>query len=103
MINLYGVFDKKAQSFCFIFEADNNELAKRNMYRLLERGNNDFVKFPYDFNVQCIGFFDRDTGLIKACSPCVIAFEVASLFKSSSPETVEDYSGEETSPSVSED
>lgn len=104
MTNLYGVYDKKAQRYVFIMEAENVDLAKRSMYRLLERGNNDFVKFPHDFSVNVLGYYDDEIGYIKDEPNKFIAFEVASLFvRPTDPETVEDYSGSVASPSESED
>lgn len=78
---IYGVYDKKAPGYKMIFPADNDDLAKRVMYRMLSGDrSSDMVMYPYDFAVYRLGSFIVDTGAIHNFDMKDIAFELVSLF-----------------------
>lgn len=55
-MKLYSVYDAKAETWLPPFLAQNNELAKRQVYSAL-RGNNDnpIAQYPTDFALVCLG------------------------------------------------
>ena len=84
---IYGVYDKKAPGYKMMFLADNDDLAKRVMYRMLSGDrSSDMVLYPYDFAVYRLGSFIVDTGALHNFDMKDIAFELISLF--SRPEDV---------------
>ena len=88
---IYGVYDKKAPGYKMLFLADNDDLAKRVMYRVLSGDrSSDMVLYPYDFAVYRLGSFILDTGAIHNFDMKDIAFELISLFSNSVDNVVDD-------------
>lgn len=96
---IYAIYDKKAESFKEIVQAENDDMCKRVLYRILSGAQqSDYVMFPYDFAVYRIGNFNPRTGSIYSKDVKAIAFEMISLFnKPAEPEepAVDDSSGSE--------
>lgn len=81
---IYGIFDKKLEQFRDILTAENDDLCKRVLYRILNGvDSSDYLAFPYDFSVYRLGSFSRKTGSIYTKDVKSIAFEMVSMFKRS--------------------
>lgn len=101
---IYGIYDKKALSFRDLVYADNDDLVKRSLYRILGASEkSDYVMYPFDFAVYRLGTFEQDTGRVAGYDVKNIAFELVSLFKQ--PDDTDSSSGTDDSsgsPAVSE-
>ena len=64
-MNLYTVRDYVAEEAGPVFEAKNDEVAKRNFVEILGKT----ALKPSDFGLYCIGVFDHDLMNMTAASP----------------------------------
>lgn len=79
---IYGIFDKKAESFKEIIQAENDDMCKRVLYRVLSGSQqSDYVMFPDDFAVYRLAYFNNRNGSVYSKDLKCIAFELISLFK----------------------
>jgi hypothetical protein len=64
LINLYSIYDVKAQIYNNIWTANNDNVAIRNFTDLIDDPNSIIHKHHEDFILYCLGIFDDQTGLI---------------------------------------
>lgn len=105
---IYGIYDKKSLAFRDLVYADNDDLVKRVLYRILANDQKqDYCIYPFDFAVYRLGTFDQDTGRVAGYDVKNIAFELVSLFRqpddSDSSSGTEDSSGSAADSERSED
>lgn len=65
-MNIYTIFDTKAEIYNQPFYANNNNHAIRMVGDALGDPNHDFAKHPEDFLLFHIGEFDQDNGTLTA-------------------------------------
>jgi hypothetical protein len=65
-INLFSIYDKKAQSFSEPFKDINDATAQRTMENLLrdKRADNLVAAHPLDYELHYFGEMDTDTGIV---------------------------------------
>lgn len=64
LVNVYAVYDSKAQAYLQPWFCQNHNVAFRNMELALRNPQCPFKQFPADFTLFCIGEFDDLTGAI---------------------------------------
>ena len=103
-MNIYGVYDKKAEAFDFIFTEDNDDTAVRPVYNLLQRGDSKYLSFPDDFAIYKLASFNVRTGNIYSKDMKSIVCELRALFTlARASDGSKEPSETEATPSVSED
>lgn len=76
-LNVYSMYDVKAQSFAAPMVFVNDEICRRGVLGVLG-GDNEMSKFPGDFDVYRIGTFDTDDALIAPDQPALV-FNIGEL------------------------
>ena len=64
-MQIYSVFDTKAEAFITPFFAPTNAVAKRMFKEAAQDQNHQFHKNAEDYNLFVLGTFDENTGEIK--------------------------------------
>lgn len=83
MCNLYGIFDKKANAYCFYFTSVGDNTLLRDVVRILEKAQgSDFVKFPNDFAIYRLCQINDETGRVYPESMPEMMSELVSYFVS---------------------
>lgn len=68
-IGVFSLHDVKANIFAQPFYSANPDTAKRAFANALMEGKGDMVKFPEDFNLWHLGWFDDDAGTFEEFQP----------------------------------
>lgn len=63
--NIYAVYDRKAQSYLPIFQAQREATAVRSFNEALMNPELPLNQYPSDFDLCHLGSFDTDTGVIQ--------------------------------------
>lgn len=67
LVNLYSIYDVKAQNYGNIFSARTDGLAIRVFSQIISfSGNGDYARFPEDFALYRLGTFDDISGAVCA-------------------------------------
>lgn len=69
LLNVYTVWDTKAEAFLQPFFSPNKGTAIRAIVDALRDPNSTLAKYPDDFHLYHIGTWDDSAGLIEAHSP----------------------------------
>lgn len=69
-ISVYSLMDVKARAFQNLILLQNDEMCVRAMQ---SPPQGDVAKWPSDFQMYHVGFFDDDNGVISPVSPRLIA------------------------------
>lgn len=77
-LNLYSIYDKKANCYSKPFEAYNDNCAKRMVAASMDEASL-LRKYPTDYRLDNIGTFDDETGQFENWSEKVIVTEVSNL------------------------
>lgn len=70
---IYSVKDLKAKQFSPPFFLKTDGLAHRAFSETIEKGNNDWSKYPEDFSLHYLGEFNPETGEMMPVPPESIA------------------------------
>lgn len=65
-MNVYSIFDKKGCCFELIFHASDDVSAIRTCDSMVFSRDNQYAKYPEDFDLFHIGEFDQKTGILVA-------------------------------------
>jgi len=65
-INLYAVFDVKAEAYGTPMAFQNDALASRAVGMAAMDSDSMLCNSPGDFNLHCLGEYDNNTGVINA-------------------------------------
>jgi len=66
---IFTVFDAAADRFLEPFFSVNAETAMRGFREICSREGHQFNKFPEDYSLFRVGFYDPKTGVISGCTP----------------------------------
>lgn len=69
MRNMYSVHDKKAETWSFPFQSENNSTAMRDFETLVHDGRTIVGQHPEDFDLYFIGQFYLETGTVRSDMP----------------------------------
>lgn len=71
----YSVYDKVAESFGPLFQANNDRVAQRNFSNLMisQFNQNPKTFVPSDFELYMVGGFDNETGVMSVVEKHLIA------------------------------
>ncbi|WNK14699.1 MAG: nonstructural protein [Microvirus sp.] len=64
-LNIYSVYDTKAQKYGVPFFLQNDLIAARSFTRAVNDPSTDLCAFPQDFTLYNVGEFDDGTALFK--------------------------------------
>lgn len=71
-MNLYSLYDSKAQSFGAIVVFENDDVAIRVIGESIARAKDvPPAKYPSDFSIMRLGTWDNDKGIISIGKECV--------------------------------
>lgn len=79
---LYSLFDKKVKTYGRVDVFTCDAVAIRCYLRYLQDDAlhfNDFVSFPEDFNLVCVGEFNHDTGLVTTFDAPILVASLSDL------------------------
>ena len=65
-INMYAVYDVKADVYGQIFNLVNDDVAKRVLVPTVNNPEHNYGMFPEDFYLTKIGTYDDSTGIIQS-------------------------------------
>jgi hypothetical protein len=68
-VSIFSIHDSKLGSFLQPFFSANKATAIRSVVQTLKDGDTNFSKFPSDFNLYFLGFFDDDSGSFESVIP----------------------------------
>lgn len=81
-LGMYSIFDRKAVSYGVPMLFPNHEIAKRACGDAVRAGGDfDFIRYPDDFDVYCVGLFDTANGVIVPVSPVELVCRFADFPK----------------------
>lgn len=80
IINIYSIYDKKAEAFGQPFYQHNHELARRSVIGAAKHPESLLGVHPLDFDVYYLGAFNDENGVITQVSPQHL-FNVVDLLK----------------------
>lgn len=60
ILRVYAMYDVKAQSFAAPMVFVNDEICRRGVLQVLQ-GDNEYAKFPGDFDMYWIGLYNTET------------------------------------------
>jgi hypothetical protein len=86
MVQLYTIFDGKAEYFMPIFTARNDNEAKRMFIGSL----GDSFMFREDYNLFCIGEFDDEKGVLTPLNAPLIVLSGAQISEKFNPNPVQE-------------
>lgn len=79
-MNIYSIYDRKAQAFNTPMFMQNDPVAIRSVQNALRTPDHQFGFSPEDYVLYCIGYYNEQTGVIEAIEPTAIA-DVLSIHK----------------------
>lgn len=68
-LNVYSVFDSKAAVYGTPFFQVNDMVAMRSFSQLANDSNSSVNRFPEDYTLYLIGYYDDSVGEVKGCEP----------------------------------
>lgn len=68
ILNLYSVLDQKTEIYHQPFVAVNDNDAQRLLQMANMKKESEYIVFPEDFQVRCIGIWDNNKGILKTDS-----------------------------------
>lgn len=77
-VNMYAIFDKKAETYSIPFHAVNHDCAKRIVIASLH-SDSFLQKYPNDYRLDCIGTFEDTFGMFDSPEKKEIVCEVSNL------------------------
>lgn len=77
-INLYSIYDKKANCYSKPFDVYNDNCAKRMVAASMDEASL-LRKYPTDYRLDQLGTFNDETGQFENCPEKVIVCEVSNL------------------------
>lgn len=92
-VGIYAVLDKKAKAFLSPWTAPNDQVAERQVTMAVRDVEHNFHKFPEDYELHHLGWFDDQSGLLEPLSssnlvkPC-LAISLTRDFYSGPPSGV---------------
>jgi len=66
---LFAVHDSKVNGFNPPFAAPTPGTAERNFRTACSEPGSDFHRYPGDFNLYQVGYYESHSGLVEACIP----------------------------------
>lgn len=78
-LNLYSIYDVKAENYCFPFVAATDGLASRQVTMSMQGRETSLYLCAEDYRVYCVGEFNEDTGFITGLDPLRFVVDVISL------------------------
>lgn len=78
-MNVYVIYDRKAETVRSLFTADNDVSCVRAVVSSVRQGSGDLTQFPTDFEVQCIGAVDMRLARIVPSDVNQVLGSVATL------------------------
>lgn len=78
---MYSVYDLKAKTYLSPFFCVNDSVASRMVSMSMRAGDSMVGQCPEDFNLQRVGDFDTDTGVIYPAVPIMMVCPCANLVK----------------------
>lgn len=87
-INIYAVYDAKAEAFGKPIFFNKHGLAKRSFYEAVQHPESEFQKYPHDYSIFHIGEYNEDTAELSAVPPKQLytAIEAVNSFNTDSTE-----------------
>lgn len=79
-LGIYAIFDKKSEKYDTPYFAYSDLFAKRRFMLMLDEEKSPLAKWPGDFQLEKVGEFDIDTGMVTNESKLLI--EAQSVVKS---------------------
>lgn len=73
---VYSCLDRKAALFSRPFVVQNHAVALRAFEAAKQDPSSEISKFPTDFELYHVGYFDDDTGVVTGVVPTVVVPEV---------------------------
>lgn len=77
-MNIYAIFDKKLGEYMQPFPAPNNVTVTRGLVNQLKEPS-VLSDNPHDFRLDCVGRFEKETGLLISHPNAVFVEEIANL------------------------
>lgn len=72
--SIYAVRDAKADVYARPFTQANDQLAARAFYSAAMDPSTELSKFPEDYSLWVLGYFDDESGIVEGIKPlCVVA------------------------------
>lgn len=65
-IGVYSILDRKAGAYGELLFFTNDAIAHRAIAEVMTQPSN-YTKYPEDFDMYHVGFFDNETGIIRPC------------------------------------
>ena len=65
-LGVYSVFDRKAGAYGNLLFFANDAMAERAMNEVMGQAN-DMSRYPEDFDMYHVGFFNTETGILVPC------------------------------------
>jgi hypothetical protein len=65
-INIYAVYDAKAEAFGKPLFFNKHGLAKRSFYEACQHAESEFKKYPHDYSLHFIGEYNEDSAELSA-------------------------------------
>jgi len=78
-LEAFSVRDIKGEIFASPFFVPNLEIAKRLMIQLVQDARTDLGKYPADFHLYSIGFYETDTGCLTPHLPQMVCTATSCL------------------------
>lgn len=74
MENLYSILDTKQNYYGSLLTFKNDQVAVRAFMEMLISNdpNSLLALYPTDYQLMCLGHFDKDKGLIDGCAPQLV-------------------------------
>lgn len=72
-MNIYSIYDRKAQAFNTPMFMQNDPVAIRSVQNALRTPDHQFGFTPEDYVLYCIGYYNETNGQIEPIEPTVIA------------------------------
>lgn len=80
-VNMYAIYDKKAETYSVPFHAYNHDCAKRIV--IASMSDESFLqKYPSDYRLDCIGDFEDTFGMFQSPEKKEIVCELSNLVPS---------------------
>jgi hypothetical protein len=65
-INIYAVYDAKAEAFGKPLFFNTHGLAKRSFYEACQHAESEFQKYPHDYSLYYIGTYNEESAEVSA-------------------------------------
>lgn len=72
IVKLYAIHDTLAGVYLPPYCADTDAVVIRDFGDAVRKGNTPISEHPEDYTLECIGVYDRETGVISPESPRVV-------------------------------